>query len=478
MSKASSAQQESDLQTISNLVEISKLDTLYRDLYFQRARELLSTMLTQAVYTNIKENTALLGLVERQLRSVIERGDWKRTGELTERVRRIRESAAAVSSESMMLGEAVYHGLADIPIDPFASGFQVFFNNSIETFREWRTRAIAILSQLARTDSSKRDFYERRQADLQALKIGLQTQQKAASAGAADLQQEALSALDTGDLSQLDRVVQKLIQESKAKAAKQEESAAVRLTESTELGNDLLFSFPEATLTVATRLGLAPARTRSRRHFSYLIPYGWQPSFQQGESKKWAREQFAHLTHPSVTGNTVMDAIELYLFNPFINSGGTRYNVCLVVEDLLVEDFAEPEPKEEMPRTGLLSALGLESRRGLSRIDIENALLQHGPRLVEEELQLDPEAFRLVAIPPDIYTHLALERGWGQKEMWTHFDGYWVREGGKLHALAGGDKRFGGTHDVVSFAPTYTSKTTLARFAVVQRKRMMTWHQG
>ena len=83
----------------------------------------------------------------------------------------------------------------------------------------------------------------------------------------------------------------------------------------------------------------------------------------------------------------------------------------------------------------------------------------------------------LVAIPPDIYTHLAPERGWGQKEMWTHFDGYWIHEGGKLQALAGGDKRFGGTHDVVGFSPSYTSDKILARFAVMQRKRMLSWHQ-
>jgi hypothetical protein len=62
--------------------------------------------------------------------------------------------------------------------------------------------------------------------------------------------------------------------------------------------------------------------------------------------------------------------------------------------------------------------------------------------------------------------------------LWTHFDGYRVLEGGKLQALAGGDKRFGGTHDVVSFAPAYNNDKVLARFAVVQRKRMMTWHHA
>ena len=59
--------------------------------------------------------------------------------------------------------------------------------------------------------------------------------------------------------------------------------------------------------------------------------------------------------------------------------------------------------------------------------------------------------------------------------MWTHFDGYRVLEGGKLQALAGGDKRFGGTHDVVSFSTDYASAKIFSRFAVVQRKRMMDW---
>ena len=220
-------------------------------------------------------------------------------------------------------------------------------------------------------------------------------------------------------------------------------------------------TFSETTLAAASQLGLAPAQTRSRRQFAFLVPYGWQPSFRKTESKQWARDQVTHLMNPTDTASNVKDAIELYLLNPLMNSGGTRYHVCLVVEDLLLEDFPEPEPRAEMARTGLLSALGLESRWGLSRIEIENALLQYGPKILKETLKLDPEAFRLVAIPPDIYTHLAPERGWGQKEMWTHFDGYWVHEGGKLQALAGGDKRFGGTHDVVGFSPSYSSAENL-----------------
>jgi hypothetical protein len=476
MAKAGASAKDNTSQLISSLVEVSKLDTLYRDLYFQRARELMGTVLSHHAYTSAKENGALLDLRERQLRTAVERGDWARTGELTERVRKTRESVAA-ARDSMGLAEAVYDQLANIPTDPFSPGFHVFLQGTTESLEKWRSRAIAILTTLERTDATKRDFYARRRTDLQELKVGAQTEQKKAAAPvAADLQQEALRALDSGDLSQLDRLVAQLKNKPEAKEEKQE-SAEVNPVEVAELGEDLLFNFSERTLAAASQLGLTPARTNSRRQFAYLLAYSWQPSFMQTESKRWARDQLTHLMSPTDTAGNIKDAIELYLLNPFMTSGGTRYRVCLVVEDLLLEDFPEPEPKAELPRSGLLSALGLESRRGLSRIDLENALLQHGPRIVSETLELDPEAFRLVAIPPDIYTHLGQERGWGQKEMWTHFDGYWLRDGGKLQVLAGGDKRFGGTHDVVSFSPNYSSETILARFAVVQRKRMMTWQK-
>jgi hypothetical protein len=476
MSKPTFAPKESDLQTVSRLLEISKLDTLYRDLYFQRARALIEPLLSYSTYAHIKEGIASLGWVEKQLRAAVERGDWAKSREMTERIRTIQGSATA-SGERMRLGEDLYDGAAAIPLDPFSPGLHVFFGGDVRRLEEWQVQAINLLSTLKSTDASKKDFYARRCSDFQALSIKAPTNQpegKKTTASPVQLQQEALEALEAGNLSQLDSVVQQLMEKSGAQEAKQE-SADIKLAEVEELGDDLLYSFSEATLAAAGRFGLAPVRTQSRRHLAYFIPHGWQPSFMKDEIRLKSKDQVARLTYPSGTANQMKEAIEFFLLNPFITSGGTRYQVCLVIEDLLIEDFAEPEPKEKMPRTELLSALELEGRWGLTRIDIENALLRHGPRILEEELALDPEAFRLVAIPPDIYTHLAPERGWGQKQMWTHFDGYRVREDGKLHALAGGDQRFGGTHDVVGFNPAYTNEKVLTRFTVVQRKRMMTW---
>jgi hypothetical protein len=479
MSKKTAAKPANVSQTISHLLEISKLDTLFRDLYVQRAQDLTDTLLPRSAYDGIKRMTASIGSVERQLRAAVERGDWERSRTLTESIRTTRETAAA-SADGMRLGEAVYDGVADIPIDPFSPGLNVFVGASARKLVEWQDHAIKTLATLARADSSysKKGFYARRGADLQALAITAPAEEKEEQkkAGAADLQQEALGALDAGDLSHLGEVLKRLTAGTVAGETKQE-FAEGEPAEAAELGEDLLYSFSDATLAAAGRLGLALARTRSRRHLAYLMPHGWQPRFLREEGRQWSKEQVSRLSYPAGTGDHARDAIEYYLLNPFVTSGGTRYQPCLVVEDLLLEDFTEPERRQEIPSTPLLSALGIESRRELSRIAIETALLQNGARILEEELALDPEAFRLVAIPADIYTHLGADRGWGQQEIWTHFDGYQVRENGKLHALAGGDKRFGGTHDVVSFHPSYMSEKIIARFAVVQRKRMMKWHR-
>jgi len=119
--------------------------------------------------------------------------------------------------------------------------------------------------------------------------------------------------------------------------------------------------------------------------------------------------------------------------------------------------------------------LGLPGRRGLPRIAIEQALLMHGARVLEKELGLDPRVFRLVCIPSDVHLRLGEAEGWGRQPSWTHFDGYLVMPDGRLRALAGGDARFGGLYDLLGVSRDYDSDRLVARFAVVQRERMVAW---
>jgi len=477
MSKAVQTSKENTLTTVARLVEISALDTLFKDLYLQRARSLLSTVFSRGSYDALKQNSAQIPWVEQQLRAGVERSEWKRVSQLTERLRELKASVTA-GSQSSGLAEIVYEQASDVSIDLFATGLNVFVGVDAETLRARRDEAANVLAALQRLDPEQADFYSRRIADFKRLSIkagATQEEAKDEKLDAAQLQNAALSALDSGDLSKLEQMIASAAKEAETKKPKTE-TAEVELAEAAELGDDLTYTFSEATLAAAAELGLSPVRTESRRSFAHLIPHGWQPSFRKQEVKQWSKDKLSRLTFSSDTTDKAREAIEFYLLNPFINSGGTRYNVCLVAEDLLLETFPEPESSKDEVDTKLLSMLRLNSRWGLSRNDIEEALQENGATVIEA-LKLDPEAFRLVAVPPDIYTTLAAKQGWGQKEMWTHFDGYRVLEGGKLQALAGGDKRFGGTHDVVSFSPDYSSAKIFARFAVVQRKRMADWQK-
>ena len=84
--------------------------------------------------------------------------------------------------------------------------------------------------------------------------------------------------------------------------------------------------------------------------------------------------------------------------------------------------------------------------------------------LVKDELQLDPQEFRLLCIPFDLYSRLGPARGWGQQSHWTHFDGYQVLQGGKLRALVGGDVRYGGIYDLCSISRVDEREGVTTRF--------------
>lgn len=477
MSKAVPSAKDNTVTVVEQLIETAKLDTLYRDLYLQRARTLLAPLFSRGSYLRLKENMAQIPWLEQQVRAGVERGDWTRCADLTARLREVR-SAVEGASQFAKAGETLYERAADVSIDVFSTGLNVLCGVPTENLVGLRGEALHLLLNLQRSDPDMKDFYAHRLSDFKQLSVTTPdvsetVDQKRVDAG--QLQQAALGALDAGDLSKLDQILASFGQQPESKQ-RQEQSIEPTPAAATELGKDLLYEFTEETLAAARDLGLSPVRTESRRQFAYLIPHGWQPSFRKDEVKKWSKEKLSKLTFPADTADGAREAIDFYLLNPFINSGGTRYHVCLVAEDLLLEDFPEPDTRADEP-SKLLDLLKLNTRWGLSRNEIEDALQEHGHEVLAA-LKLDPEQFRLTLIPADIYTHLGRRRGWGEKEMWTHFDGYRVLEGGKLQALAGGDKRFGGAHDVVSFSSDYASGKVLARFAVVQRKRMMDWHKA
>jgi hypothetical protein len=159
-----------------------------------------------------------------------------------------------------------------------------------------------------------------------------------------------------------------------------------------------------------------------------------------------------------------------FSLHPYVNGGGARYLPILAdTECVLIEDFSEEGTGGD---SELLSALGLKQRSGLSRVEIEAALRQHGGQVLQSRLGLDPRAFRLVCVPFDVYFRIGRDRGWGQQQHWTHIDGYQIMQGGRLRALVGGDVRYGGLLDLCSISPSDQREGVMTRFAIIHRERL------
>src|SRR5438445_9264655 len=250
-------------------------------------------------------------------------------------------------------------------------------------------------------------------------------------------------------------------------------TTAAAIATSEPATKDLVASWSSDTLTRAQQLGLAPRHLEARAELASLRQYAWNALWD--ESHHIAVRE---VSLPPGSAEGLRDRLEVLMIHPLANSGGARHLPSLVAEDVLVEDFPDLEAGEQPPASPLLAILELPGRRGLTRVAIEQALLVHGPRMLENELDLDPRVFRLVCIPSDVHFRLGEAEGWGRKPFWTHFDGHLIRTDDgriRLQAPAGGHRRYGGLYDLVGVGRDYDSDHLVARFAVVHRERMVVW---
>jgi hypothetical protein len=299
-----------------------------------------------------------------------------------------------------------------------------------------------------------------------------------------ELEHLAAQAAQQGDMARLRQYAQELsarqAKEAEAGAAKPEKPAEAAVDRSTyQCPVDLARPFSDDVAQRAQALGLAVARTEPLKQaaplFDYVITRVWQPDLLGSETEREGAMRTEAVVDeagfPKDVSEPVKVLIGQFLRNPFVNSGGARSLPLFNVEEVLIEDF--PEDPEGPASGELLSALGLPSRRGLSRLEIDDALRENGATILAKRLLLDPIDFRLVCVPHDLYMRFGRDRGWGQQQQWTHFDGYQVLKNGGLRALVGGDVRHGGLSDLVSIAITDQRARVVARFAVIRRARQV-----
>jgi hypothetical protein len=451
------------LKTIERLVEAGRADTLHRDLYLQRANTFFAPLLPRDDYLRLKRDRSELDEVLRRSRLAVDRDDWERARDLAVRIGSLRRTVEQ-NELLLQLGEEVYEPAA-VQIDPFSAGIQGLMGGGGPSLAEALRRQAENLTALQEDDPEWRTFYAARQAFFRRFSLPAEGPAQAVARFDPDrLRREALNAVERGDVAHLDSLLARMHQEGENPLSPGPLSRATPTGTPTELAAP----FPADATARAERLGLVAVRLEPATELcGYLTSCAWQPTLGEGLQLRDIPEPPGAL---AALAAQLKELLGLFLLHPFVTSGGTRYLPRCPEEVVLVEDFSEGE--ERAAGSELLALLGLPRRRGLSRLAIELALLQHGGAIVGERLGLDPQLFRLVCIPWDIYFRLGPERHWGEQKLWTHFDGYQLMQAGGIRALVGGDVRYGGIFDLCSIGHDDEREGVSACFAVVRRERM------
>jgi hypothetical protein len=466
------------LATVTRLVTAADGDTIYRDVYLRRATAKLSPLISEASYASALTSREQLGKLLAQARAAVGRQDWMQVRELGTQAADLQRSLDAEQTV-LTVAEAVY-GAPFVVLDPLSPGV---------TSRRWPSAAQAraevstALAELARDDPEGRDLYVSRKQALEGLTVASGVEAAAAGArspevSAANVEQQAMQALERGDASTLQSLAESMLGRRAGAQATGAESTATAhgaIAVPAVLGEP----FPEACLPAAKALGLervettlaTPAVASAVGDFVERYALGASAAVHDRSTEGVARVAVAaeEIAIPPEVAAIFAETISLFALHVFVNSAGVRYvPVPVPHEVLLVEAHAEGDET----LTPLLRELGLDRRRGLSRDDIEDRLQKGAPRIVGEKLGLDPLAFRIVCVPPDIFVRVGRDRGWGQRPEWTHFDGYQVMKSGRLRALMGGNSKFGGLFDLCSISRDDARDNTVARFAVIRRERL------
>jgi hypothetical protein len=462
--------------TVARLVTAADGDTLYRDAYLRRAADMLAPIITEERYESARKNRQQLERLRDQARAAISRQDWEQVRELGTRLAGLQgpretEQVAVASAESV-------YGAPPVALDPLSPEL-IRFPGRWSDPTQARAETSRALAELARDDAANGALYSARQAALDA--IPLAGAAASASGGraisSANVEQQALKALESGDAAALRRCADAMLGNRSAPVAGEQGPAVARaaLTAPVVLGEPL----PEACVARAHALGLDSAETApvspevaaAIEDFLQCYAIGASAATRDRASEGVVRLTLAveRIDVPPDLAATFAETISLFALHLFVNSAGLRY-VPLPTqrEVVLVEAHAEGDEAA----TPLLRELGCGRRRGLSRDDIEIMLRTHGARIVGEHLGLDPLAFRLVCIPADLFIRLGRDRSWGNRDEWTHFDGYQIAAGGRWRALVGGNARFGGLADLCSISRGDARENTVVRFAVIRRERL------
>ena len=114
------------LQRVSTLVEVGSLDTVYRDVYLERARAVLGEVLSLDGFRRLQQEQVELAQLPLTIGRAVEKADWPRVKELSGRSQALRQ--ALEGKGSLIEAARDVYAVTDVKLDPFSPGLQPFIS--------------------------------------------------------------------------------------------------------------------------------------------------------------------------------------------------------------------------------------------------------------------------------------------------------------------------------------------------------------
>src|SRR4029453_7492137 len=168
------------LGLVSALIQIGNADTVYRDVYLQRAGTLMAGVLPVEEFRSIEQQTAELATLPLTIGRALEKGDWPTVKELSTRTASLRQAVEA-KRRQIEAARGVY-AVTDVKLDPFSPGLRPFTRLSEKSLLALRTQTVEHLATLERGDPPGKDFYTGRRAALEALAVTTSGESETAAA--------------------------------------------------------------------------------------------------------------------------------------------------------------------------------------------------------------------------------------------------------------------------------------------------------
>src|SRR5258705_7849989 len=145
------------ISVVSTLLEAANVDTVYRDVYLERARTLLSPALSLEDFHRIERERAALAELPLAVARALENANWPLVKDLSQRTEALKQ---AVEGKSKLIETArgVYE-VTDVRLDPFCHSLQRFTGVPGTDLPRLRTRVLDQLTRLEQSDRSWREFY-------------------------------------------------------------------------------------------------------------------------------------------------------------------------------------------------------------------------------------------------------------------------------------------------------------------------------